>query len=55
MERVLVLGRGGAGKSTFARQLSVDTWCIFDNTGSGAAAENALDLTALCGRAAAAL
>jgi uncharacterized protein YecE (DUF72 family) len=25
----------------------VDTWCVFDNTGSGAAAANALDLKAL--------
>ena len=31
--------------------LDVDVWCIFDNTGSGAAAENALDLTELCDRA----
>jgi len=29
---------------------AVDTWCIFDNTGSGAAAGNALDLTALLDR-----
>jgi uncharacterized protein YecE (DUF72 family) len=29
---------------------NVDTWCIFDNTGSGAAAANALDLTALLDR-----
>ena len=26
------------------RAMQVDTWCIFDNTGSGAAAGNALDL-----------
>jgi uncharacterized protein YecE (DUF72 family) len=26
--------------------LEIDAWCIFDNTGSGAAAGNALDLTA---------
>ena len=29
---------------------TVDTWCIFDNTGSGSAAGNALDLTALVDR-----
>jgi len=28
------------------RSNAVDTWCIFDNTGSGAAAGNALDLAA---------
>jgi uncharacterized protein YecE (DUF72 family) len=28
------------------RKLSVTTWCIFDNTGSGSAAANALDLRA---------
>jgi uncharacterized protein YecE (DUF72 family) len=28
------------------RQSTVDTWCIFDNTGSGSAAGNALDLVA---------
>jgi uncharacterized protein YecE (DUF72 family) len=28
------------------QSLSVETWCIFDNTGSGSAAGNALDLTA---------
>jgi uncharacterized protein YecE (DUF72 family) len=30
----------------------VDTWCIFDNTGSGSAAANALELTAHLDRAA---
>jgi uncharacterized protein YecE (DUF72 family) len=30
--------------------IDVDAWCIFDNTGSGAAAGNALDLTALVDR-----
>ncbi len=29
---------------------AVDVWCIFDNTGSGSAAGNALDLTALVDR-----
>ena len=29
----------------------VDTWCVFDNTGSGAAAANALDLMAILDRA----
>ena len=32
---------------------AVDTWCIFDNTGSGAAAANALELRALLPREAA--
>ena len=31
------------------RALSVDAWCIFDNTGSGSAAGNALDLTSRLG------
>lgn len=34
-----------------AATANVDSWCIFDNTGSGAAAGNALDLTALLDRA----
>ena len=29
---------------------AVDTWCVFDNTGSGAAAANALYLRALLNR-----
>jgi uncharacterized protein YecE (DUF72 family) len=32
------------------QSLSVETWCIFDNTGSGSAAGNALDLTARLGQ-----
>jgi uncharacterized protein YecE (DUF72 family) len=32
------------------RSLPVETWCIFDNTGSGSAAGNALDLTARLGQ-----
>jgi uncharacterized protein YecE (DUF72 family) len=36
-----------------AIQLPVETWCIFDNTGSGSAAGNALDLTARIDEAAA--
>jgi uncharacterized protein YecE (DUF72 family) len=31
------------------QQVSVDAWCIFDNTGSGSAAANALDLQARLG------
>jgi uncharacterized protein YecE (DUF72 family) len=33
-------------------KLSVTTWCIFDNTGSGSAAANALDLRARTGHSA---
>ena len=35
-----------AALAAAARAQTVDTWCIFDNTGSGSAAVNALDLTA---------
>jgi len=35
-----------AALAAAARAQTVDTWCIFDNTGSGSPAVNALDLTA---------
>lgn len=34
----------------FARVLADDGWCVFDNTASGAASENALTMLELCGK-----
>lgn len=36
--------------AAFARLLADDGWCVFDNTASGAAGENALAMLELCGQ-----
>ena len=44
-------GEQTGGLAVQLSEATVDAWCIFDNTGSGSAAGNALDLRARLGAA----